>query len=166
MKKHRKSSGKRKSQPQAATAPAVPAKMSRRTMLRYLRTGAIAVPVLGVAGYFSVQSVQATICEADLTKIGQGTPSIVQIHDPNCPICTQLQKQARRALGDFEDETHTYLVANIKTLEGSSLAAKYAVPHVTILLFDAKGEMVEVLRGPRTADELRPIFAAHLGVRG
>lgn len=64
--------------------------------LRLLRNLAIAAPVVGVAGFFSIRSVQATICEADLTKVGNGLPTIVQIHDPNCQLCAVLQNQNRR----------------------------------------------------------------------
>lgn len=135
---------------------------SRRRFLRFARNGAIALPVLTGVGFFSVQSVQATICEADLTKIGHGKPSIVQIHDPMCPLCQTLQRQTRKALKSFDGDAFTFLVANIKTPDGSALAARYGVPHVTLLLFDGRGEMVQIVRGPSDADSLRTIFEAHL----
>lgn len=134
----------------------------RRRFLRFVRNGAISLPVLAGVGYFSVQSVQASICEADLTKIGQGKPSIVQVHDPQCPLCRTLQRQTRKALKSFDSDSFTFLVANIKTLDGSSFAARYGVPHVTLLLFDASGEMVQIVRGPSDTDSLRTIFEAHL----
>lgn len=134
----------------------------RRRFLRFVRNAAISLPVVAGIGYFSVQSVEATICEADLTKIGHGKPSIVQIHDPQCPSCLQLQRQTRKALKSFESDAFTFLVANIKTLDGKLLAARYGVPHITLLLFDANGEMVQIVRGPSDTDSLRSIFAAHL----
>lgn len=139
---------------------------SRRRFLRFARNGAIMLPVIAGAGYFSVSSVQATICEADLTKIGQGKPSIVQIHDPQCALCRTLQRQSRKALKTFDEENYTFLVANIKTIEGSTLAAQYGVPHVTLLLFDADGKMVQVVRGPSDTDSLRSIFDTHLKAYG
>ncbi len=39
----------------------------------------------------------------DLSVIGKGVPTIVQIHDPNCPLCNQLRRNADAAaekLGD------------------------------------------------------------------
>ena len=134
----------------------------RRRFLRFVRNGAISLPVLTGVGYLSVQSVQATICEADLTKIGRGRPSIVQVHDPQCPLCQRLQRQTRKALKSFDSDAFTFLVANIKTLDGSAFAARYGVPHVTLLLFDARGEMVQIVRGPSDTDTLRTIFEAHL----
>lgn len=154
----------RKFRTKANAAVAEPSKtLDRRDLLRHARNAAIALPVLGVAGYFSVQSVQATICEADLSKIGNGRPAIVQIHDPSCQLCTTLQRQSRKVLRNFEDGTYEFLVANIKTADGGAFAAKYGVPHVTLLLFDERGEMVQVVRGPTTPDNLERVFSGHLG---
>jgi hypothetical protein len=58
----------------------------------------------------------------------------------------------------MEGDKPDYLVANITTVEGSNFAADHGVPHVTILTFDAKGELQEVLRGSKTSDELQPVF--------
>ncbi len=154
----------RKPKQKSSTSGQSGSTLNRRTFLKFGRVAAIAVPVLGVAGYFSVQSVQATICEADLSKIGNGRPAIVQIHDPNCPVCRTLQKQSRKALKSFEDGSFEFLVANIKTAEGGALAANHGVPHVTLLLFDGRGEMVQIVRGTSSVEELREIFGAHLGV--
>lgn len=162
MKKKRKKPVKRAANPTGAEAAAQKKLESRRRFLRLARNGAIALPVLIGGTVFSVRSVQATICEADLTKIGKGKPSIVQIHDPNCNLCRTLQRQARKALKSFDDEAMTFLVADINTVKGGAFAARYGVPHVTLLLFDAKGEMVEVVRGPSDIESLRTIFDAHL----
>ncbi len=137
-------------------------KLDRRDFIKYLRNGTIAAAVLGGGGYFAVDTVQASMAEQDLTKIGNGTPAIVQIHDPQCPVCRALQKEARRALRDLEGDDFEYLVANIRSKEGRDLANKHFVPHVTILLFDGKGALRKVLNGPKTSDVLRNEFIAHL----
>lgn len=161
MKKQRskprgKQSGKRQSQSAAVSAP------DRRRFLKLARNTAIAVPVVGVAGFFSVRSVQARMCEADLSKIGKGKPAIVQIHDPNCQLCRTLQKQARRALNAYDDEKFTYLVADVTTVAGSTFASRYGVPHVTLLLFDGTGNMVQVVRGPAETKAVETILSAHM----
>ena len=158
MKKNRKKTTARKS----AQAPAPKPDQGRRDVLRLARNLAIATPVVLGAGILTVRSVSATICEADLTKIGNGKPAIVQIHDPNCRLCQTLQKQSRRALKAFDDEQFTFLVANINTPQGRDLAREHRVPHVTLLLFDARGQMVQVVRGPTDQDTLGAIFDAHL----
>jgi hypothetical protein len=167
MAKNRKS--KRPHSKKSGAAGEGAAQPARRNFMRLARNAAIALPVLGGVGFFSVRSVQATICEADLTKVGKGLPTIVQIHDPSCQLCTTLQKQTRRALKEYDPDGHTFLVANIQTAEGGAFARQHGVPHVTLLLFDARGEMKQVVRGPIASHQLEPILAAHMeryGTRG
>ncbi len=129
--------------------------MSRRGLLQM---GVLGGAVILGGGYFGIRSVRASIGETDLSKIGQGVPAVVQIHDPNCPICNALQREARKAINDMDGDKPEYLVANIKTVEGSNFAADHGVPHVTLLTFNAKGELQDVLRGSRKHAELRPVF--------
>lgn len=161
--KSKKSRSATKKQAQAAKASPEP---TRRATLKHIRNGAIALGVFGVVGVFSVRGVRATIAEQNLERIGKGTPTVVQIHDPQCSLCTALQRQTRRALRSFEDGQIEYLVANITTPEGSALARRHGVPHVTLLLFDGEGNLESVLNGPRQADKLRTAFAAHLANHG
>jgi thioredoxin-like negative regulator of GroEL len=163
MKKKRNKSNRSKS---TYTSEVKATDQRKRKTLRLLRNLVIATPVVGVAGFFSVKSVQATICEADLTKVGKGVPSIVQIHDPNCQLCATLQKQARRALRSYDDDSHRFLVANIKTEDGGAFAARYGVPHVTLLLFDKRGKMTQAVRGPIKQDALNNIITAHMKRHG
>lgn len=144
------------SAPQSNAAKAV----SRRGLVQY---GVIGAAILAGGGYFGVRSVAAAIGEADLTKIGNGTPAVVQVHDPGCPICNALQREARKALKAMDGDKPEYLVANITTAEGSTFAADHGVPHVTILTFDAKGALQQVLRGPQTRDQLQPVFENLMG---
>ncbi len=139
-------------QPQQSNAAKA---QSRRAMLQYGGLGAVLL--LG-GGYFGTRALQASIAETDLTRVGQGTPAVVQIHDPGCPICNKLQKEARKALDAMDGDQPAYLVANIKTLEGSTFAANYGVPHVTLLTFDGEGQLVDTLRGAREAAELTTAF--------
>lgn len=165
---------KQKARPQKKQAKPVPSvatpeteiDTSRRSFLRRARKGALAVAVLGAGGYFSVDYVQARMCEADLTKIGNGKPAIVQIHDPQCSMCRTLQGQTRGALKSLDEDSFNYLVANIKTQQGARLASRYGVPHVTLLLFDADGDMVQVVRGPSSRPVLEQILAGHVERHG
>jgi len=159
-KQRRKSQPKKRSStahaPQAAPAP------NRRDVLRKLRNGGIAAVVLGAGGFFSVRSVQATIAEHDLTRIGTGTPAIVQIHDPSCPLCRALQKETRAALKALEPGSLDYIVADITTPEGRALATRHRVQHVTLLLMDGRGEVKNIISGTQDRDVLEDAFAAHL----
>jgi len=163
MKKQRKQTRKtpRKTSTPAESTASSPS-VSRRTALRWLRNGAIAAPVLGIGGVFALRAVEASICELDLSKVGNGRPSIVQIHDPQCPLCVTLQRQTRRALRDHDDELFHFFVANIQTVEGSSFAARHNVPHVTLLFFDGAGQRVNTLRGPVSDAVVEAEVTAHL----
>lgn len=163
MKKKSNKSRKARAKTQdVAPKAAAPASLDRRRALTWLRNGAIALPFLGAGGYFSARAVQASIAELDLTKVGTGTPSIVQIHDPNCQLCQTLQRQTRRALRAHDEAELHYLVANINTAEGNEFAGRYGVPHVTLLFFDADGEMVHTLRGPTTPEIVADTIANHV----
>ncbi|MEM8760727.1 MAG: thioredoxin family protein, partial [Pseudomonadota bacterium] len=150
-----------KQRPAEIAAPKRTAR-SRREMLIMARNGAILVGVLGGGGYFATRSVMASIAEHDLDRIGNGTPAVVQIHDPDCPVCRRLQTATRDAMGGIEDGALTYLVANIKTDEGRALAARHGVGNITILLFDGDGRMRRVLRGERSSEMLQTAFERHV----
>ncbi|PKQ12402.1 MAG: hypothetical protein CVT70_08590 [Alphaproteobacteria bacterium HGW-Alphaproteobacteria-1] len=144
----------------ATAQPAADTPLSRRALLSRAGYGAAGVLVLGGAGLWGVRHVQAVQAEHDLDRIGQGVPAIVQVHDPQCPICNALQAETRKALhGLGEGQEVLYLVANIRTPEGTGFATQYGVPHVTLLLFDGSGNLQETLRGPHEAEALRPAFA-------
>ena len=97
----------------------------------------------------------------DLAIIGKGVPAIVQIHDPNCPKCNQLRRNASAAAERFGDRL-VYRIADIKTTQGRQLQLRHDVPHVTLLLFDGKGELRRVLTGVKDDDVLYRAFEAHL----
>ena len=127
---------------------------SRRKWLDYARNGAITLAVIGSGGGYLAYSANAKLHEQDLTRIGQGTPTVVQIHDPNCSVCARLQRNTKSALGAFSDGELEYVVANIKSSKGKAFAERNAVPHITLMLYDGKGELKHILRGPQEVSTL------------
>ena len=164
MKKQRKTASRKSKRTKSDTSPEVD--QPRRSFLKLARNGGIGLAVIGGVSFFSVRAVRATMAEQDLTRVGNGRPSIVQIHDPQCPLCTALQRVARKALRNFDEGDVTYLVADIRTQEGSAFAARYGVPHVTLLLFDGRGTLVRTLNGPQERDYLTQVFTDHLEAHG
>lgn len=138
-----------------------PAQPDRRKALMWLRNGAIGSVVFAGGGYLAMGSFAAHAAEHDLSRIGQGKPVVVQIHDPQCPTCTALQREARSALSTFEECDILYLVADIMTETGAAFAARHGVAHVTLMLFDAQGGLQHTLPGMRQSTELRDIFEDH-----
>ena len=139
--------------------------LSRRNMLKRIRNGTLGIAALGATGWYVSSEVMADIREADLGRIGNGTPTVVQIHDPGCPTCRRLQRQARAALANFDDTELQYVVANIRQQKGKQLASKHGVQHVTLLLFDADGKRREIIRGVHSAATLQARFGELLAVQ-
>ncbi len=135
-----------------------PRAWTRRELIQNLTYGAIGLGIVGGGGYYFVSGVRAGIVEGDLSKIGNGVPTIVQIHDPGCPKCRSLQRSTRNALAEMEDGAVQYLVANIKAPEGRQFADTHGVGHVTLLLFDGKGRRREVIRGEQHSEYLLQVF--------
>ena len=135
---------------------------SRRALLRQIRNGAIAAGVLSIGGLGLAHAYQTHVERHDLSVIGNGIPTVVQIHDPQCPICRALQKETLRAARAFDDDILQIRVANIRSPEGRAMADQHGVPHVTLLLFDGRGQMQQVLRGAQERACLSDQFRAHL----
>lgn len=161
MKKQRRGAQKKKK----ASAAAAAAEPARRDFLKLARNGAIGAGVVGLGGWWAYSEVQAGVREADLGRIGQGVPMVVQIHDPTCPQCAQLQRYARRAVARFDEADLQFAVASLTTLRGRRLAATHGVGHVTLILFDGAGRRREVMRGVRSPDQLEAAFRQAFRIR-
>ncbi len=153
---------KRKPTPSKARKPAQPSNepqtSDRRDVLKLLRNGAVGTAALGGVGWWAVTGIRATAAEMDLSRIGSGKPTIVQIHDPQCAMCTELQRETRAALSCFGECDIQYLVASIRTEDGAQFAASLGLPHVTLVLMDGTGGVQEVLQGVRSREQLKPYF--------
>jgi hypothetical protein len=163
MKKSKRpaATSKRKGNAAAVKAAAANTTSSRRDILRLAGYGSLGALALGGGGVWVVSGIRATAAEQDLGRIGDGQRAIVQIHDPTCSMCTELQRNTRRALRCVEGAEPLYLVASMLTTEGATYAARHGVSHVTLLLLDGAGDVEQVLSGVRGSDELKPIFQHH-----
>ncbi|MDC0434368.1 thioredoxin family protein [bacterium] len=131
--------------------------MSRRNALR---AAAAAVVVVGGGVALHRHDVQAREMH-DLASIGQGVPTVVQVHDTTCPSCRALMSATRKAIEDFPGVN--YRVADITTADGREFQAKYNAQKITLILLDSKGKRLQTLTGVRTPEELRELFAATFG---
>lgn len=140
--------------------------LSRRELFTKLQYGAVAALAAGGFGWFVVDEAVAMAQESDLTRIGNGIPTIVQIHDPQCPKCIALQREARDALENFDEGQLQYLVANIKSTTGQRFATTHGVGHITLLMFDGAGRRRQILAGPNESSYLTDAFQRHLDTYG
>lgn len=146
-----------------APAPASPPAMSRRRMLGGMGSTALGVAVAGGGiGLLLTRTVRAELHEHDLDRIGKGIPMVVQVHDPMCPSCIALQRQARAAMAAFGEDELQYVVASLDKPEGRDLALRNGVGKVTLLLFDAQGTRRDILRGVIRQDRLERVFRRHV----
>ena len=129
--------------------------------LARLRTWGVLGVVLAAGIWYLVSDVTATIAEHDLTRIGNGIPAVVQIHDPRCSSCVALQGEAREAMEEFDRDELQYLVADINNAAGRDLANAHGVGNVTLLLFDGEGQRRKTLAGPNTSGILTHYFRSH-----
>ena len=109
------------------------------------------VSVLAVAIYFYSSHKQL---EYDLSVIGNGKPTVVQIHDPGCQLCQRLKRNLDSVKSDFTPDMQ-FKVANIGSKAGREFARQHNVEHVTLLLFDKRGKRVETLEGVKPASEIK-----------
>ena len=160
MKKQRK----RAPQKKTANAPKtshVPSP-DRRALLR---NGLLIGGAVVVGGLFTASTVMATMAEHDLTRVGQGVPTVVQVHDPQCTSCQELQRETRAALKAFDDADLQYAIANLASETGAAIASTYGAPHVSLLLFDGTGELRGTLSGVRGREELEGAFNRLVALR-
>ncbi|MFT5419609.1 MAG: thioredoxin-related protein [Candidatus Endobugula sp.] len=90
----------------------------------------------------------------DLSVIGNGTASVIQIHDHNCRLCRQLKSNLDSVKSEFKEDIQ-FKTANILSNKGAAFARKYQVPHVTLLFFDKKGKRVNMLQGVTSKENIK-----------
>ena len=128
--------------------------LNRRNAIKLL----IALPIAGVVGAaihrYDVQNNGLH----DLSFVGQGTPVVVQIHDPQCQQCRRLMNNTRKALKGREDVA--FRVADISSGDGSHFQKKHNASTISLLLFNAVGKHVDTIEGVASVDELKSRFAS------
>ena len=98
----------------------------------------------------------------DLSVIGNGTPTVVQVHDPSCPQCRELKENAqiamRRVSGDIQ-----YRIADLNTAKGRALAGQHDAGKVTLLTFDAEGQFLDKYTGVMSVETLERLLSPIAG---
>ena len=122
---------------------------------KWLAIGAL---LIILSGYLFVTGEQKSRIEHDLSVIGNGKNTVVQIHDPGCQLCRRLKTNVDAVRPDFEDKVH-FKTANIKTSKGAEFAKKHNVPHVTLLIFNRNGKRVNTISGVQTKEVISDALA-------
>lgn len=122
--------------------------------LKWAKGIAVTVVLAAVASFAIAAYMEKLEVEQDLSVIGQGKPTVVQIHDPGCQLCQQLKSNVDKAKREFKDDIH-FKIVNIKTNKGRRFANKYQVPHVTLLFFDGEGRHVNTINGVTPTESIK-----------
>lgn len=144
---------KAKNTPASRSKASAKPRRRMRTVKRW-GIGLVVMLLLGTAVAFYAQMAAQ---ERDLSVIGNGTPTIVQVLDSDCHLCRQLQRNAKAALRSYNDDVQ-WRVANIGTTEGRLFANRHGVSHVTLVLFDEQGRRVQTISGVQSSEVLEPVF--------
>ncbi|MBZ8119045.1 hypothetical protein KUD11_10340 [Roseovarius sp. LXJ103] len=148
---------------QATAAPATGLVTRRQLLGTWGLYGVGALAAVG-GGVWLTRDFQSKLIEGQLTDIGNGIPTVLQIHDPQCSLCAQLQAQTRKALRQFDPASVQYRVADIGTAKGAAASAHYGTPHVTLVLICREGEVRHIVEGVTPATELAALFERHLRI--
>ena len=139
----------------SAKSPAAARLGSRRKLLTRA-LGFLVIAGVSAAGFSAYKD--SWNAERDLSDIGNGIPTIVQIHDSTCPSCRELKSNADMALKSVKGEIQ-YRIADVGTARGRNFQIKYDVPHVTLMLFDGSGKHTKTLTGVYDVEYLARVFS-------
>lgn len=133
-------------------------KTTKRPSWKMIGIGLVA---LLLATAFVIASDQQAKVEHDLSAIGNGKVTVVQVHDPGCQQCQRLKRVVGNVKGDFGDDVQ-FRTANIKTEKGRQFAQRYNVPHVTLVFFDKHGKHANTLQGVSSSQDVSTAIKALL----
>ena len=114
----------------------------RRWLLRGAVTLAVSAPLVGFGVY---RFVDASRSKHDLTVIGIGTPTVVQVFDAHCAECRQLRDRVEAAIAAHPAPIQ-HRLADRSTAEGGLFASRHQAEHLSLFFFAADGS----LRGRET----------------
>ena len=115
---------------------------------------------LGIATVFAVPAYAAISAysrnlemQRDLSVIGQGIPTLIQVHDESCPDCRKLLSSVNAVLDEFPKIQ--FKIADLKSTKGIKFATHHQASKVTLMYFDSRGKKIDVVSGLQTKDEVR-----------
>lgn len=132
------------------------ARMTPQKQRRFLlKSGGAAALVVASAGALATYDKRQRTLH-DLSDIGAGRATVVQIHDPSCPVCRNLKSRTSKALEQFD--AVDFRLADITTPEGRKLQEQHRAEKITLLLFDAKGKHLQTVVGLQSVEQLSELF--------
>lgn len=110
--------------------------------------------MLVVPGYVALSAYNKNLeMQRDLSVIGQGLPTLVQVHDETCPKCRKLLSSVNAVITEFPDMG--FKIADLKSTAGKKFSVKHQVSKVTLMYFDSAGKKIDVVSGLQSKDDVR-----------
>jgi hypothetical protein len=110
--------------------------------------------VLVALGAFAFSQLPEGSYPTDLTRIGQGQAAVVLVMDSNYLDGAAVMHLMHDVRDEFRHSVH-FLAASMGRDDGRAFAEQHQVSDGHVLLFDARGQRVAVLRAPQSQKELR-----------
>lgn len=98
----------------------------------------------------------------DLSRIGQGRPAVVLVRD-NQTVQSHELIDVMNAVRDQYEGKIEFLLTDHNTPEGSNFMAANDTTRATLVLLDAQGKRVKIVRAPQTAKNLAQELEGLLG---
>lgn len=99
----------------------------------------------------------------DLSRTGKGTAAVVLIRDKNTVQSHELMNAMDSVRGQYAG-TVEFLLTDFDTQQGRAFIAANNAARATLVLLDADGNFVKILRAPQTAESLRQEISGSFGV--
>jgi hypothetical protein len=114
----------------------------------------VTAAVVAALGAFAWSQLPDGSYPTDLSSVGQGQPAVVLTMESHYLEGASVM----HLLHDVRDEfghSVQFLVASLSQPDGRAFAARHGTMDGTVVLFDARGQRVALLRSPQSGDELR-----------
>lgn len=90
----------------------------------------------------------------DLSKVGQGMPAVVLIHDKNSVGSLNLMSLLGKVRSDYADKLE-FVVVNIDSAEGQMFREQQNIAGIVAVLFDSNGTKLGTYGNTKDERELR-----------
>lgn len=132
----------------------------RRRNRRLLLRGAVAFAVLAPLGAVGIGWYQRRAAgRRDLSVIGNGTPTVVQVYDYGNRSSRELWDSVVTLEREFAPRVQ-FRIADRATPDGALLASRYNAGPSTLLLFGPDGRLRDTLAGTQDPQAIRAAIAA------
>lgn len=140
-----------------------PALTSSRNAPSRWRQRLVTLAIVAGLGAFAWSQLPDGSYPTDLSSIGEGQPAVVLTMESHYLEGASVM----HLLHDVRDEfghSVQFLVASLSRPDGRDFAARHGAIDGTVVLFDARGQRLAMLRSPQSADELRQAVRTAFGL--